>query len=245
MKNLLGLAAVAAGVGCAGLDTGNAELSRIKVALSAGPGQPVDSTGTAFAVTKADATVERVDLYLPAGVSCAEVPGLGAAGSLDAFTCEVDKIRANGPWRVNLLTGAAVPAFPEVPVVAGTYRRIDVRFEDDDTDLLLEGTVPLNNQSVPFRFQGELDEEVRFEGADVVAIDNKLSEAILKLDPTGWFAGVPIAQCVADGDLEIVGGVLELANGDGACDDIEDLIEEALSGSGEIDDEIDDEVDDD
>lgn len=241
MKNLLGLAAVAAGVGCAGLDTGNAQdVATIRVALSAGPGQPVDANGTAFAVTKADATVERVDLYLPVGVSCAEVPGLGAAGSLDAFTCEVDKIRANGPWRVNLLTGTAVPVFPAVPVVAGTYRRIDVRFEDDDTDLILEGTVPLDNQTVPFRFRGELDEEVRFEGADVVAIDNKLSEAILKLDPTGWFAGVPIAQCVADGDLEIVGGVLELADGDGACEDIEDLIEEALSGSGEIDDDDDD-----
>lgn len=239
MKNLLGLAAVAAGMGCAGLDTGNAGVTTIKVALSAGPGQPVDATGTAFAVTKADATVERVDLYLPAGASCADVQGLGVAGSAVAFTCEGDKIRANGPWRVNLLTGAAVPAFPEVPVVAGTYRRIDVRFDDDDTDLILEGTVALNNQSVPFRFRGELDEEVRFEGADVVAIDKKVSEAILKLDPTGWFAGVPIAQCVADGDLEIVGGVLELADGDGACDDIEDLIEEALSGSGEIDDDDD------
>lgn len=241
MKVFLGLMAVSSGfLGCAGLDTGNAGVTTIKVALSAGPGQPVDSSGTAFAVTKADATVERVDLYLPAGASCADVQGLGAAGSAVAFTCEGDKIRANGPWRVNLLSGAAVPAFPAVPVVAGTYRRIDVRFEDDDTDVILEGTVPLNNQSVPFRFRGELDEEVRFEGADVVAIEKELSEAILKLDPTGWFAGVPIAQCVADGDLQIVGGVLELADGDGACDDIEDLIEDALSGSGEIDDDDDD-----
>jgi hypothetical protein len=238
MMKLVGLCAVAAGVGCAGLDTGNAnDVATIKVALSAGPGQPVDANGTAFAVTKADATVERVDLYLPAGVSCAEVPGLGAAGSASKFTCESDKIRANGPWRVNLLTGAAVPAFPAVPVVEGTYRRIDVEFEDDDADLVLEGTVPLNNQSVPFRFRGELDAEVRFEGAEVVARLDQAAQAILKLDPTGWFAGVPIAQCVADGDLEIVGGVLELADGDGACDDIEDLIEDALSGSGEIDDD--------
>ena len=167
---------------CTGLDTGNAEFSTIKVALSAGPGTPVDSNGTSFAVTKADATVERVDLYLPAGVSCREVPGLGGTGSGSSFTCEGDKIRARGPWRVNLLSGASSPAFPAVPVMVGTYRRIDVRFDDDDTDMVIEGTVPIGNQSVPFHFQGEFDEEIRFEGADVVAIANRLAEAVLKLD---------------------------------------------------------------
>lgn len=240
MNKIWWLTLATLGLGCSGLDTGNADIARVQVALSAGPGVPVDSSGTEFAVTRAAATVERVDLYLPAGVSCSEVPGLDPAGSVSAFTCEVDKIRANGPWRVNLLTGAAVPPFPAVPVVAGTYRRIDVRFEDDDTDVVLEGTVQLSNQSVPFRFQGELEGEIRFEGADVVAIDKQLSEAILKLDPTGWFAGVPIAQCAADGDLEIINGVLELADGDGACEDLEDLVESAFEGSGSIDDDDDD-----
>lgn len=231
-------AAWASSVGCAGLDTGNAGVPQVKFALSTGPGQPVDATGKEFVMSRAEAPVERVDLYLPAGVSCVGVPGLGPAGSSVGAVCEGDKIRVHGPWRVNLLTGQATPPLPVVPVVAGTYRRVDVRFDDDDDEVLVvEGTVALDAASVPFRLVAEIDEEVRFEGAAIVARPNAVAEAFLRLDPTAWLAAIPVAQCVASGDLQVVGGILELSNGSGACADIEELIEAAIEGSGGLEDD--------
>ncbi len=249
MKNTTMMAAMrmaaavmmAAATGCTGLDTGNAGVAQVKFALSAAPGQPVDSTGKEFVMSRALAPVERVDLYLPAGASCVGIDGLGPAGGSVGAVCEVDKIRVNGPWMVDLLTGQATPPFPVVPVVSGTYRRVDVRFDaDDDEVMLVEGTVALDSATVPFRLVVEVDEEVRFEGADIVARPDAVAEAFLKLDPTAWMATIPIAQCVAAGDLEVVNGVLELANGDGACEDIEELIEDAIENSGGLSDDDDD-----
>jgi hypothetical protein len=236
---VLGLAA--GGGACSGLDTGNAEdPALIEVALAAGPGAPVDAEGRAFTLSSVVANVRHVDLYLPAGASCAGVPGLTSSGGDHSVSCEVDKIRARGPWHIDLLTGAATPALPPVPVVAGSYRRVDVRFEPDDVDsttIVAEGTAPLAAMPTPYRLTLSFSEEARFEGTPVVAAPHVVAKAILRLDPSAWFDDLPLARCADDGSIPVTGGVLELEDADDECSDADDFIREAIKASGTLGDD--------
>ena len=226
--------------GCSGLDTGNAkEIGTVELALAVGPGAPVDASGAKFSLTAAFATVRHVELYLPAGASCAGLPGLSATEGDHTVTCDGDKIRARGPWRIDLLTRAATPALPLVPVVPGTYRRIDVRFTKDVTGVTLgaTGTVPLSLGTMPFRLELDFERDVRFEGTDLIASEDAIAHALLTLDPTGWFAALPLVLCAESGDLDIDGGVLQLEDGGGACAALEDTVEAAIGGSGVLEDD--------
>lgn len=227
---------------CAGLDTGNAEVSTVQLALSAAPSPILDSSGATFGVTSARATVRHVDLYLPAGTTCTDVPGLVTDGGDYTVACDGDKIRARGPWTIDLLTGVATPALPTVPVVAGTYRRVDVRFDPgvDDLTLVIEGATTVTGASTPYRLALDFTDEVRFEGATFVASPDVVAQALLVLDPANWFAQLPLTQCAADGDLEREGGVLLIEDGKGACDKIEDQIVSAIGGSGRLEEDHDD-----
>lgn len=227
---------------CAGLDTGNAEVSTVQLALSAAPSPILDASGATFGVTAARATVRHVDLYLPAGTDCTAVPGLVTGGADYTVACDGDKIRARGPWTIDLLTGVATPALPTVPVVAGTYRRVDVRFDPgaDDLTLVIEGATTVSGASTPYRLALDFTDEIRFEGTTFVASPDVVAKALLVLDPATWFAQIPLTQCAADGDLESEDGVLLIEDGKGACDKIEDQIVGAIGGSGRLEDEHDD-----
>lgn len=236
---LLGASAFAAG--CSGLDTGNADVGTVEFALSVAPGAPVESSGAELPLTSAFANIRHVELYLPAGASCAGLPGLSASEGDHTVVCDGDKIRARGPWRVDLLTRAATPPLPSVPVVTGTYRRIDVRLEKDANGVTVEatGTAPLSTGPIPFHLALDFEEDLRFEGAAIVATDDAVAHALLALDPTGWFATIPIVSCAEAGELEIDDGVLEIDDGEGACSEIEDVIEAAVGGSGVLEDDDD------
>lgn len=235
---LLTLFALASG--CSGLDTGNAkEIGTVELALAVGPGAPVDASGVEFSLTAAFATVRHVELYLPAGASCAGLPGLSTTEGDHTVVCDGDKIRARGPWRIDLLARTATPPLPLVPVVTGTYRRIDVRFTKDEAGVTLgaTGTVPLTLGAIPFLLELDFEEDVRFEGTDIVASEDAVAHALLALDPTGWFASLPLVLCAESGDLDIDDGVLVLEDGGGACAALEDTVEAAIAGSGALEDD--------
>jgi len=238
MKKLV-LASCAALAACSGLDTGNGDISRIQLALSAAPADPVDADGVTFDLQSAQAFVRHVDLYLPSGTSCAGLAGLDASDGDFTTRCDGDKIRARGPWLVDLLTGQATPALPTVPVVAGAYRRVDVRFEKgpDDWSLRATGDVPLDGASTPFRAELDFEEEARFEGDVITAGPDAVQRALLELDPSLWFLSLPLAQCGEAGDLRIEGGVLLLEDGDDDCSDLESTVRDAIKGSGSLRDD--------
>lgn len=228
--------------GCSGLDTGNAEVATIELALSVGAGAPVDSAGAELPLTSAFANVRHVELYLPAGASCAGLPGLSIGDGDHTVVCDGDKIRARGPWRIDLLTRAATPPLPLIPVVAGTYRRVDVRLTKDDMGVTVgaTGTAPLSTGPIPFHLALDFEENLRFEGATIVATEDAVAHALLALDPTGWFSTLPIVACAEAGALEIDDGVLEIDDGEGACSQVEDVIEAAVGGSCSLEDDDDD-----
>ncbi len=227
---------------CSGLDTGNAEVATVELALAAGPATPVDSAGTELPIATAFAQVRHVELYLPAGTACTDLPGLSAVEGDHTVVCDGDKIRARGPWKVDLLSRQATPPLPLVPVVAGTYRRVDVRLEKDalGVTLSLTGTLPLGGVPTPYALDLDFEENVRFEGQAITASPDAVAHAVLALDPSTWFVSLPIVACAESGDLEIDDGVIEMDDAGGACEDLEDIVRAALVGSGSLEDDDDD-----
>ena len=243
---------------CAGLETGNGSAPPTLVAaLTTAPDQPpVDRAGTVFTLATARANIERIDLELPIGTTCVGIAGLvdgsgGGDGAAHSNVCGGGgtSIRLNGPWVVDLLTGAATPAMPPIHVPAGTYRRVDVRFDKADpkdgvvaagdtladNTLVATGTAPLGGSSQPFRLALAFTEDARFESASGITIVNdQAASVLLELDASAWFAALPLGQCASDGDLPVEGGVLVLGDGHGACSDIENVIKDAIKASGEL-----------
>ncbi len=220
--------------GCAGVDTGNGAPARIQMALSVGEAPPVDQGGAAFQVNEASVFVRHLELYLPPGLTCAEIAPDGLPAGV---ACDFEKLRVTGPFRVNLLTGDASPALPTLAVPAGTYSRVDVRLEEDeltDTTLVASGTVPIDGTSRPWRLAVELDEVLRFEGMTIEALEGALARALLGLDMSQWFATLPLSACAAAGTLPEEDGVIVLSDGDEECVDVEDAIRAGIRGSAAL-----------
>lgn len=200
---------------CAGLDTGNGEVGDVELALSLDGSTSLDSGGASFTFTQVRANVRHIDLYLPSG----------------------DKRRVEGPWSVDLVTGQATPPFPRVEdVPIGGYRRVDIRFApgDDDVTLAAIGTVPFQSQPTPFTLALSFDEDARFEGSPIVLDAGGLASLVARLDPSEWFANLPLSECAADGDLPIDAGTIVITDHQGACSDIEGDIKDAIKASGAL-----------
>ena len=61
------------------------------------------------------------------------------------------------------------------------------------------------------------------------------NEVLLLLDVADWFSQLPLTECLDDGDLELTGGALVLADDAGGCSDIENTIKDAIKDSGQLD----------
>lgn len=215
---------------CSGLDTGNADPGYVELALAADDKDPVDQTGNVFVLATARAHVRHVELYLPTGVSCEGFSG-----------CDGDKIRVDGPWDVDLLTGHATPAFPRVEVPLGTYRRIDIRFEPDDDDVTLAATGTVadddDDDVSPFSLALDFNETARFETpAGIVVGADAVQDAVARLDPAGWFAALPLIDCAGNGEIPIENGTIIITDGSGSCSEVEGVVRDAIKGSGRLED---------
>lgn len=234
---------------CSGLDTGNAnDVTSIKVAVAVGPGSPIDQQGNTFTIETALANVRDVDLYLPDGATCDDLigaEGLDTVGGDHTVVCENDHVRARGPWLVDLVAKTSTPDLPEVPVLAGTYRRIDVRFDPgaDGATIAVTGTFLIEGRAQPFAMTLDFSETLRFEGTDVVATRDAVAQALLTLDPSGWFASMPLAQCAADGDFPIEGGIVRFGEDDDggrgggdddACEEFDDRVRDGVRDGCEL-----------
>lgn len=219
----------------AGLDTGNGDVGEVRFGLSLAGTASVDSGGVSYRLDAVRVTVRRVELYLPDGASCAGLEDLDAADGAYTKVCDGDKIRFSGPWQVDLVTGVATPPFANETVPALAYRRVDVRLApgDDDLTLSASGVVPFEGADTPFRLALDFNEDVRFDGSAVVAKD-ALAQAVLALDPSTWFSALPLSACVADGDLDIDNGVIQIADGDNACSEVEGVVKDAIKASGSL-----------
>ena len=249
MKQLIVLLTLALLPACAGVETGNGRsegttTATVKLALrSTGGAAPVthDAQGTAFTFTAARAVVRHVELSLPDGRPCSELD----LGGLDPrIACDASGLRVEGPFLVDLLTGAATPALADIAVPAGVYDRVDVRFHDDEDavppgdplagyTLLVEGT--FGSDAKPFRLRLAFNEDARFERPGGLALAEDAAQTVLLwLDVSAWFEELPLTECLSEGRFDEVGGVIQIEDSGGGCSDIENALKEAIKESSSL-----------
>lgn len=224
--------------GCAGTETGNAHddggvpitihfgLTATTDALAA-----EDADGRAFGIDRAIGRIRRIDLSLPDGMTCADVAGQIVGGS-----CDTDHVRYDGPWTVDLLTGAAAPPIEGLRAPAGTYRRIDVRFEGDSAGpaLVIEG-VPPGDAAERYRLEGDFAEDARFEGRAAVIAGEGPVALDLAMPVDAWLAETPLGACLDDGSVPVEEGVALIdAQLDGACEATVDALKRAMKRDGRL-----------
>lgn len=237
--------AVVLGMGCAG-ETGSVGTS-VRLALTDQAGKSVeDANGTAMTLEGAEAYVRHIEIDLPSGTSCADYAGFAFE---EPVRCTEDSIRIDGPFHFDLVTGVSTPSLVGVTLPAGTYNRIDVRFEPaspagdlvtagDDLDgssMIARGTLATVDGGLPFTLRLAFNEDARFETPNGVEVGEDASALWLRLDPSLWFAELPIARCHEDGDLTVVDGTVRIEDRDGNCSDIENALKEAIKRSGQLD----------
>lgn len=153
--------------------------------------------------------------------------------------CE-DKLRIEGPWVIDLVTGEATPSLDSIAVPAGTYRRVDVRLEPADES---SASVPSDLKGATLFAAGQytgagasnfdlrvaFNEDARFESRQGIELTaGGINELVLGLDLNAWFDAASLEQCVSDDSLEVVDGRLRIDE-DNNCSSLEDSLKDALN----------------
>jgi hypothetical protein len=236
-----------------GTNTGNGAVEAFEVRLAAltpggpavgGPLETVDGADGALRLDRARAAVREVRFQLPDGRRCEALPG----DLLPApWRCETgdDWVRFDAPFVVDLLDPAPPAALADAPLPALNWRRAEVRFADGrdlvpagdpltDAALDLGGTLGDGGAGRRFALALSTSLDVRFE-ADAGEIDpaTGVPGVLLGLDVSRWFAAVPLTACAADAD-DPDEDELDATGLGGACADLEDAVEAALEGSGDL-----------
>lgn len=219
-----------------------------------------DELGTEYSLTQARVNLRDVRLRLPAGMTCEDVDGSTLTGascdSGDDVPAEPE-IRVDGPFVVDLMTGAA-PGLGAVLVPDLAYTRVDYRVDDADPD---DGVVPASDPlselsllvdasfesaSGPAELQLRLsineDLRVEFPGGIAVGTGERI---LIGFDVSRWLTGTGIGACLGNGELSVVDGAV-LVDEESGCDGVDEAIKENIKeGLDLVDDSSDDDSSDD
>jgi hypothetical protein len=225
------------------------------VNLSSGLVQPAADTppstvfsskdGTTFTLTQARIHLRDIRLDLPKGTRCEDVSGLlsGAEckGSDDAKTLQVP-----GPIVVDLMTGATTPDLSGLRIPAGNYKRIDFRLEEADADdvgaaeplvgysFLAGADFSQDGVARKLELKFKFSEDARFDSDMGVDVPEGGS-LVAFLQPQRWLEGVPLGECIRDGDVEIINNTVRIDDESGSdCSDAENSVKTAIKTSGDL-----------
>lgn len=218
------------------------------------PEAVTDQGGSQYTLVEAWLHIRDIELDLPAGVTCADVEADLAGGAY----CDPDddslddspeaKIKLDGPFIVDMITGETTPSLAGVRVPALAYSRIDVRADDgdpqeglvepgsalDDATYVVAATFEYEGSTTELRFSLNFDEDIRIEqpgGIELAGDEDLVAEFVVD----SWLNGVDIAGCIGDGELSIDSGVVSVDDrNDGACGGIEDTIKNNMKNSGRL-----------
>lgn len=196
-----------------------------------------DSAGESFTFTSAKAEVRDIEFYLAENEGCEE---LDLVAPLD---CHGNKIRVSGPIVVDFFSGESSPSLAQLAIPAGTYRRVDVRFDtkssndDGENTPLLDGTFVANGTidatGQAFKIQIDTNVEARYQNDDGIALpEDAPAWVLLNLDPTAWFSAMPLSTCIAEGEFQEVDGAILLQDSGSNCQEIENALKMAIKDSG-------------
>jgi len=202
-----------------------------------------ESGGDELHVNAALAFVRHIEFDLPSSVECDD---RGDAGS----HCSEDKLRVDGPWIVDLMTGNATPSMDDIQIPAGTYERVDVRFDDADPSHTANLNIPptlrgntlhasgsyIGDAADTFDLQLHFNEDARFEANGGIELTSDGTQAVLlRLDVRRWFRDIDVSRCASDGKLEVENGNLHLDDQGGDCSDVENDLKDSIKNSGRLD----------
>lgn len=238
---------------CAGSETGNGQneygVELTMVAINDLAVLVVrDADGVAFDIDEALASIERIEFVMPPGSKVCEPPKPPAPGAVVPYriACQgPDRLRVNGPWVVDLVTGAFTPSLAGLELPEGDYLRVEVDLKRgevkdgvvtagsplDGASLYLAGTFVLDGETERYRLSLDVHEKVTFVPTDAWTLDDQ-QRLDLELDVGGWFEDLPVAACVADGETPIVDGVYTLDATRKGCADVSGRIKKAIKEAG-------------
>jgi hypothetical protein len=205
-----------------------------------------DEAGADFSMPTALVHLRHIELDLPAGKTCADIEADLVGGE-----CLVEeKIRIQGPFVVDLVTGTSEPDLGATLIPAGTYSRIDIRVDDgdpqegliepgsplDDYSLVVETKFTYNQEPATLKLSLNFDEDIRIEERAGVAVQAD-TDLVAEFVVNDWLAGVDIVGCLDSGELVLdeTGTATIDDSADGACGGIEDIIKNNMKNSGQLD----------
>ena len=146
-----------------------------------------------------------------------------------------------GPFVIDLVTGTSTPSLADVEIPEGTYKRVDIRVDDGDS---LDGNSFV--AIAAFEYEGapatldlalHFNEDIRIEHPDGVALGPD-TDLVAEFVVNDWLAGIDIAGCIDDADLELVDGVVTIdeTTDNGSCSGIENTIKNNMKRGTRIND---------
>jgi hypothetical protein len=205
------------------------------------------SDGMQFSLTQARIHLRDIRLDLPQGSKCEEVRGLisGAECKGSEAGSGSNTIVVRGPIVADLMTGTTTPDLSGLVLPAGTYKRIDFRFEEGHSDELPAGE-PIIGYSLlvgahfteqagkRLELRLKFSEDARFESAIGVEVPEGGS-LIAMLNPSVWLNGLPLGRCLQKGEVAFEGDIMRIDDrASGECSGAEDLVKRNIKTSGDL-----------
>lgn len=217
---------------CDGAETGNGASLNMRATQSGSGLTPTaeallarDASGASMTLSSATLGVSRVDFDKPGAATCPT-----ATGALMVH-CDSAKIRIESAVSVDLLTGVSTPSFEDLVIPAGTYKKIEVRFDM----LVASGTIDYRGTVTPYDLRLVINEDAKFESAGGVVVGTDPSDQVLMLlDVTQWFSSLPLTECLDDGDLTVENGRIAIANRGMKCSMVEKALKDAIKASSKL-----------
>ena len=197
----------------------------------------LDRDGARFDIEAANARVTRIDLYLPDGEPCSErmPPGEVAA---DHLSCDANErmLHLDGPWMVDLISGAFSPSLDALRIPEGLYTRVTVAIDaaDDTPSFFVAGSVAPARERLAWSLSLTREAEADFVADMPFAIDDSVSALSLLLDVRGWFSDLALADCITSGAVPQVDGVYRLELSDKHCADVDKAVRKAIKDAGKV-----------
>lgn len=196
----------------------------------------IDESGTLFTITETRVNVRHIQFDLPE----------------DSDADSSNKISLDGPFLFNLTDGTSTPDITSFSVEPGTYKRIDIRFDDTEAldglvqsgDPLLDNTMVIKgtfdydgNAARNFQLVLKFNEDLRFEEAAGINVDEgQTTDMLLELDVSEWLTGIDITSCLDSGELSLdSNGDLNLDDSNASdCQDIEGIIKDNIKNNYDL-----------
>ena len=117
-------------------------------------------------------------------------------------------------------------------------RRIDFRVDDNANDVSFAAIAGFDLDGTAMTLDLSLDfsEDIRIEESGGVAVTAD-SDLIAEFVVDDWLAGIDLASCIDDGDVDVDGTTVTIDDDStsGSCSDIENVIKDNMKNSGRFD----------